>query len=402
MTSSYLMLAGYFIFPILIILLFNRYKWSQKVGTVILAYAVGIILALLNTAIGFLPEEGTEAYTFLDSIQRNLMSVCVPIAIPLMLFNSDFKLWTKSLPKTLAVLLGGILSVIIALVAGYFIFRNHDFGSPDEFKQVAVMMTGIYTGGTLNFAALGEMIHADPNIISITLAFEEIVTLPFIVFILAGGYKLFRKWLPFKDETSAEEDVNHQEVVDSTFENYHGMLKPKTFGKMMLGLLLSILMLGVGVGLSLLLVGKINALIVILTITTLAIIASFSQKVRNLPKSFELGMFFILIFSVVVASKFDVAKIDSSSLTIMWYILFVMVTSIVLHLLFCRAAKVSGDLFTVGHISLLCSPPFVPPVVEALGNRKVLISGIAIGLVGYAIGTYLGTIFATILKLPLF
>ena len=402
MTSSYLMLAGYFIFPILIILLFNRYKWSQKVGTVILAYAVGIILALLNTAIGFLPEEGTEAYTFLDSIQRNLMSVCVPIAIPLMLFNSDFKLWTKSLPKTLAVLLGGILSVIIALVAGYFIFRNHDFGSPDEFKQVAVMMTGIYTGGTLNFAALGEMIHADPNIISITLAFEEIVTLPFIVFILAGGYKLFRKWLPFKDETSAEEAVNHQEVVDSTFENYHGMLKPKTFGKMMLGLLLSILMLGVGVGLSLLLVGKINELIVILTITTLAIIASFSQKVRNLPKSFELGMFFILIFSVVVASKFDVAKIDSSSLTIMWYILFVMVTSIVLHLLFCRAAKVSGDLFTVGHISLLCSPPFVPPVVEALGNRKVLISGIAIGLVGYAIGTYLGTIFATILKLPLF
>ena len=396
------MLAGYFIFPILIILLFNRYKWSQKVGTVILAYAVGIILALLNTAIGFLPEEGTEAYTFLDSIQRNLMSVCVPIAIPLMLFNSDFKLWTKSLPKTLAVLLGGILSVTIALVAGYFIFRNHDFGSPDEFKQVAVMMTGIYTGGTLNFAALGEMIHADPNIISITLAFEEIVTLPFIVFILAGGYKLFRKWLPFKDETSAEEDVNHQEVVDSTFENYHGMLKPKTFGKMMLGLLLSILMLGVGVGLSLLLVGKINELIVILTITTLAIIASFSQKVRNLPKSFELGMFFILIFSVVVASKFDVAKIDSSSLTIMWYILFVMVTSIVLHLLFCRAAKVSGDLFTVGHISLLCSPPFVPPVVEALGNRKVLISGSAIGLVGYAIGTYLGTIFATILQLPLF
>lgn len=396
------MLAGYFIFPILIILLFNRYKWSQKVGTVILAYAVGIILALLNTAIGFLPEEGTEAYTFLDSIQRNLMSVCVPIAIPLMLFNSDFKLWTKSLPKTLAVLLGGILSVIIALVTGYFIFRNHDFGSPDEFKQVAVMMTGIYTGGTLNFAALGEMIHADPNIISITLAFEEIVTLPFIVFILAGGYKLFRKWLPFKDETSAEEDVNHQEVVDSTFENYHGMLKPKTFGKMMLGLLLSLLMLGVGVGLSLLLVGKINELIVILTITTLAIIASFSQKVRNLPKSFELGMFFILIFSVVVASKFDVAKIDSSSLTIMWYILFVMITSIVLHLLFCRAAKVSGDLFTVGHISLLCSPPFVPPVVEALGNRKVLISGIAIGLVGYAIGTYLGTIFATILKLPLF
>ena len=220
--------------------------------------------------------------------------------------------------------------------------------------------------------------------------------------IRAGGYKLFRKGLPFKDETSVEEDASHEVLKESTFENYHGMLQPKTFGKMMLGLLLSILMLGIGVGLSMLILGKINELIVILTITTLAIIASFSKKIRELPKSFELGMFFILVFSVVVASKFDVTKIDSSSLTIMWYILFVMVTSIVLHLLFCRASKVSADLFTVGHISLLCSPPFVPPVVEAIGNRKVLISGIAIGLVGYAIGTYLGTIFATILGLPLF
>ena len=50
----------------------------------------------------------------------------------------------------------------------------------------------------------------------------------------------------------------------------------------------------------------------------------------------------------------------------------------------------SGDLFSVSQIALLCSPPFVPPVVGAMGNKKVLISGIAIGLVGYALGTYLG------------
>lgn len=401
MVSSYLMIAGYFIFPVIIILLFNKYKWAQKIGTVILAYAIGIAIALLNTAIGFFPVGTAEAPTLLEGIQKNLMSICVPLAIPLMLFNSDFKLWTKSLPKTLAVLVGGVLSVCIALVAGYFIFRNQDFGSADEFKKAAVMMTGIYTGGTLNFAALGQMIHADPNTISVTLAFEEIVTLPFIIFIMAGGYKLIRKLLPFKDETSVDETTNSN-IAEGTFENYKGMLKLKTFGKMMLGLLLSVLMLGVGVGLSLLIVGKINELVVILTITTLAIIASFSKKVRAIPKTFELGMFFILIFSIVVASKFDIARIDRSSLTIMWFILFVMVVSIVLHLLFCRASKVSGDLFTVGHISLLCSPPFVPPVVEALGNRKVMISGIAIGLVGYAIGTYIGSLFATLLGLPLF
>lgn len=394
MISTSLLIAGYFIFPIIIILLFNKHKWAQKIGTVILAYAIGIIIALLNTAFNFLPN-GEDAAT-LNKIQSSLMSVCVPLAIPLMLFNSDFKLWTKSLKKTIVALIGGVFAVCLAVVVGYFIFRGQGYGTGNEFEKVAVMITGIYTGGTLNFTALSSIVNADPNTYNITLAFEEIVTLPLIIFIMAGGYKIFRKLMPAKDETTLDL-ANEQEIAESTFENYRGMLKLKTFGKMMMGLLLSILMLGIGVGLSLLITGKINELVVILTITTLAIIASFSKKVRDIPKTFELGMFFILIFSVVVASKFDVTKIDSSSLTIMWFILFVMLASLAVYILICRCFKVSGDLFTVSYISLLCSPPFVPPVVEAMGNRKVLISGIAIGLVGYAIGNYLGSIFAAFL-----
>ena len=382
-----LTLIGYFIIPFLIILIFNNFKWAKSVGTVIMAYAVGIIAAL----IGFLPtgtEPGAEA---LESMQKTLMNVAVPLAIPLMLFNSDFKLWTKSLPKTMAVLLGGLASIIIAVISGFFIFRNA--GIP-EFDRVAAMMTGIYTGGTMNFSALGTMLEVDPSLITLTLTFEEIATFPFIVFIVAGGYKFFRWLLPAKTEDGAAE--TEEKFETESFEDYHGMLQPKTFGKMMLGFLLSLGMLAVGAGLSLLITGKLNELIVILTITTLAIIASFSPKVRALPKTFELGMFFILIFSIVVASKFDIHALKGS-LQILWFILFVMLTSIVLHLIICKLFKVEGDLFTVGHISLLCSPPFVPPIVEALGNRKVLLSGIVIGLAGYAAGNYLGVLIAWIL-----
>ena len=382
-----LTLIGYFIIPILIILIFNRFRWAKSIGTVIMAYAVGIIAAL----IGFLPtgaEPGAEA---LESMQKTLMNVAVPLAIPLMLFNSDFKLWTKSLPKTMAVLIGGLISILIAVVSGYFIFRNTGI---EQFNRVAAMMTGIYTGGTMNFSALGNMLEVDPSIITLTLTFEEIATFPFIVFIVAGGYKFFRKLLPAKTDNNAAQTEETFET--ESFENYRGMLQPKTFGRMMLGFLLSLGMLAIGAGLSLLITHKLNELIVILTITTLAIIASFSPKVRALPKTFELGMFFILIFSVVVASKFDIHAIKGS-LQILWFILFVMLTSIVLHLIICKIFKVEGDLFTVGHISLLCSPPFVPPIVEALGNRKVLLSGIVIGLAGYAAGNYLGVLIAWML-----
>ena len=119
---------------------------------------------------------------------------------------------------------------------------------------------------------------------------------------------------------------------------------------------------------------------------------------RELPKTFELGMFFILIFSVIVASLFDIHSVNGGSLMIGLFVLWVMVLSAGLHLLFCKIAHVSGDLFCVSQIALLCSPPFVPPVVGAMGNKKVLISGIAIGLVGYALGTYLGVTIMYILS----
>ena len=105
------------------------------------------------------------------------------------------------------------------------------------------------------------------------------------------------------------------------------------------------------------------------------------------------------MFSIVVASQFDIYSLDTSALPLLYFVLYIMVISVLLHLLFCRMSRVGGDLFTVAHIGLLCSPPFIPPVVGAMGNKKVLISGIAIGLAGYAIGTYLGVAITYLLRL---
>jgi uncharacterized membrane protein len=41
-------------------------------------------------------------------------------------------------------------------------------------------------------------------------------------------------------------------------------------------------------------------------------------------------------------------------------------------------------------VSAVCSPPFVPAVAAALKNKSIIISGLTTGIVGYAIGNYLG------------
>lgn len=394
---QYAIILLYLIGPVLIIEGFKRWTWMQKIGTVLMAYFIGIVLALTGAC--HFPE-GSEAALSFSKMQSLLMNIAVPLAIPLMLFNCDFKLWTRALPKTIWSLVGGLLSVTFAVVSGYLVFNNR--GIP-EFEKVAAMLTGIYTGGTMNFNALGASLGIDKTTMAIVLAFQMVITTPYIFFIIGGGYKLFRKALPFNDVTrkgrinDTESVETEGEAVTHDLENYTGMFTKTNFFGMLKGFGLSVLFLAIGAGLALLITGTLNELVVILTITTLAIIASFFPKVRALPKTFELGMFFILIFSVIVASLFDIHSVNTGSLLIGGFVLWIVLVSALLHLLFCRVAKVSGDLFTVSQIALLCSPPFVPPVVGAMGNKKVLISGIVIGLVGYAVGTYLGLIIAWIL-----
>lgn len=386
----YLILAVYLLAPAVIIYCFERWTPFRKLGTVVTAYIIGIVLALTGACTW---EEGSAAGAAFHSIQSTLMSVVVPLAIPLMLFNCDFRLWTRALPKTFCSLLGGIVGVVTAVISGYYVFRMS--GIP-ELEKAAAMLTGIYTGGTMNFNALGASLGVQPTTMAVVLAFQMVITTPYILFLMAGGYKLFRRALPYHDEAEATADTADVETRD--VEDYRGLAQRSNWLGMLAAFGLSVLFLAIGAGLALLLTGTLNELVVILTITTLGIAASFSERVRRLPHTFEMGMVLILVFSVIVASLFDIHSVNRASMMIGAFILWIVLVGGLIHLGICRLGKCSGDLFTVSQVALLCSPPFVPPVVGAMGNKRVLISGLVIGLIGYAVGTYLGVLLYAMLS----
>jgi uncharacterized membrane protein len=385
----YIISSIYLFGPILIILLFNYAKSMRKLGTILIAYSIGILMSAFNLT-DIAPAEKSSIASF----QEWIMNIAVPLAIPLMLFSSDFSLWRKSMKKTLTTCLGGILSVVIAVFLGFLLFQGNEI---KDFWKAGGMMIGMYTGGTMNFVAIGQSLHTDPTVFTLFSTFDMVLSFFFIVFIIGGGFRIFRWILPFSD-ASITKDVEETNI-EYHFEDYKGMLKPHIFGKMALGLLLSLGFVVIGAALSLLVTGKLHELVIIFTITSLAIGSSFIKSIRTLPKTFELGMFFIIMFSIVIASQFDIHKLTTDNLTILGFIAFVIAVSTLLHLLFSRIFKIPGDLFTVAHVGLLYSPPFVPPVAGAMHNRKVLVSGILIGLIGYAVGTYLGVGVAEILKI---
>ena len=80
----------------------------------------------------------------------------------------------------------------------------------------------------------------------------------------------------------------------------------------------------------------------------------------------------------------------SKYLFILYYIAFAVFGSLVLQILFAKIFKIDGDMTLAASISLINSPPFVPMVAAVLHNKDVILPGIAIGLLGYAVGNYLG------------
>ena len=66
MIRAYLIIALYLLVPVIIIECFKRWTWMQKIGTVVAAYAVGILFALT----GFVHfEAGTEAAVAFSKLQ---------------------------------------------------------------------------------------------------------------------------------------------------------------------------------------------------------------------------------------------------------------------------------------------------------------------------------------------
>ena len=114
-------------------------------------------------------------------------------------------------------------------------------------------------------------------------------------------------------------------------------------------------------------------------------------------------MYFIYMFCVIVASKADLAALfreENLSLLVnmFLFIALVIVGSLVLHSLLSWIFRISVDDYIITSTALSNSPPFVPVVAAALRNKEIVVPGMIIGVVGYAIGNYLGVAIAYLLK----
>lgn len=367
--------------PWLVMLLSKKLPFLGKLGNVFWCYLLGLLLSFGFKALG---AELTLA--------SDLASVLVCVAMPLILFSANLPALKKLARPMLASFGLNVVSVLLVAVGAYFLFRNLVGDAAD----ISGMLVGTYTGGTPNMFAIGNGLGAAPERILLLQTSDMIGGGIYFFLLLSVFPPLFGKILK----------KYRAQGLSSDLEQAAGTYAQPVQGKSFFAFLrrlplvgLAVVCVAVAAGICLLIpssrglagfakLGEHTAWMMLI-VTTLGIALSFVKKVRTAPGSYESGQYFILMFSVAMGLCFDVTAI-SGVLLLLGLLLCIQFGTVALHLLLARLCGIDRDTMMITSTAGIFGPAFIMPVARALKNDEIVLPGILCGILGYAVGNYLG------------
>ncbi len=349
----------------------NLGNWLSPV---LLCFGIGILLA---------------NFRLLDinpTISNRMAEITVLTGLPLLLYATNIKAWLSSASST-------ILSFMLFIVCGLFcsIVTGYLFADllPNSW-QLSGMLIGVYTGGLINLQAIGMALGVSETTMVILTTADVLAGGLFIILVTSVAHKFYGLFL--KDYTTT-----HQSKNDSSIDSALDFSQTTSRDLVKLMALTLCIIIG-SAGLSLLFFQNLNTAVVLLLLTTFSILASFSPNIRQIPGSFVIGDYLLLMFCVAIGMLADFSSILDAGWIYLLFTVILMYSTIALHL-FC-SKKLNIDRDTTIIIATACTqgPYFIGQVASAIKNREMLLPGIITSLIGFAIGNYLGLAVAYFLQ----
>ena len=379
MIGNILLIIFYLVAPAMVLLVCRKIKAFNKIGPVLTLYLLGVLVA----NIGIFPTE-PAAHDSLMKFQNSISEILVPLALPMMLFGCNFKKF--SLGKSMGAFVIGVLSVVIFVFVGFFMFKNN---LGEEGNMMGAALTGQYLGGAANLAAIKQMLGLNTENFVILSTCNLIVSFFYLMFLMGGGVKFARKIVGGRG--NKEQNVNIEEYTE---ENpYKDFGKKKSLIQLLKVLVASIIVMGISVYIGTLASGGkgISMVALILSITTLSLLLTSWKEVRSWDKSYDAGMYLIYVFCLVMATMADLSSIDwNQSLYILLFQAVIIFGSLFLTIIFAKLFRIDADTAVITSDTLINSPICVPMIAATMKNKDVIVTGITNGLAGYAVGNYIG------------
>lgn len=368
------------IIPYGVQVLCTRTQPFRFIGTAITCFLVGVLLGNVF-AEDYYQREATQSF----------YEILVPLGSVLMLISTDISKWIKVSLLTMASFIFQVVSVIIAVIIGFFLFKN----SLADLPLMAGMITGTYIGGSPNLSAVQLALGAPPELFTRVFLSDMCASIPYLVFIMVFAGKILRPLLPaFRGISESEKQLQTEEKKFYEF----GLLKRVQF--IATGMILAILVTFVPIGLHVLYYGSmegINMAFLILSITVISVLLSFVPQVRNLPGSFEAGDYLFNTFFLCMGTLTRLDLLVQVDIQLLMFTAVALYGSFLLHFLAAWLFKIDRDTFIITSVAGIMSPPFIPAVASSLHNREIMVPGMAVSIVGLAAGNILGISIATFL-----
>jgi uncharacterized membrane protein len=353
-------------------------------------------MVLSNT--GIIPGE-SPTYNF-------LMGDGVYFGIALILLSVDLKSVLQAGPGMLAAFGIGAVGTIVGAITGGFLLAG--LVGPETWK-LAGQFTGTYTGGGANFAAVGREFGTSPDLFSAATAADVIITAVWMMVCLAVPVLLGRpgnhgtpaggsastggtvtprlaetgKTSPDESQASPADDPETPATLE---QSLNSSVRPVS---MTAAAALVVVAVGAVWGAGFL--AKVLPVIPeVLWLTTLVLVLAQVPAIKGLPGGALFGNYLILLFLASNGARSVVANLVAMGPPVFYYAIITVALHGVVIFGIGRLAKLDMATLAVASQANVGGAASAIALASARGYHDRLVPGVAVGLIGYAIGNYLG------------
>ena len=308
--------------------------------------------------------------------------IVVPLAIPMLLFRTDVPAWFRQSFKPVVAFVLAVLTVF-----GSALFMGRIFKEVEGVEAVAAMMTATLTGGTPNLMSVGKVLGVSEDLLVLTNAADLVTGGVYLLFLLTIAQTVLARFLP---------ETRGAIPMELGMENASSW--GKRFREGFFSILLSALVSASSAGAVWMLMGEFHLPLVLLGLTTGGIAFSFAPRIRKMHTSFEVGNYLILVFCVAIGSMTDLTKMIEAGGEIVIFAAAMLLMALIPYYILCAALRIDVDTAIIASTAAIMGPALVVPVARRLDNQQAFLTGLTSGLIGYALGNYLGLIIASALS----
>jgi uncharacterized membrane protein len=351
----------------------KRYAWAARFSVVLWI----IFGSALCSNLGLIPDDAP--------LYGATVGFAVPFAVCVILFTvrlSDIR--DAGMPMLVAFVLAAIGTVLGVVVASLALDPLLAKVLADESWKIAGPYTGTYIGGSLNFFALWSGLEIGrPDLLAAANAVDNLTLFPLyatwmiVPALLAGKYVVAARWQP-----------HHSAGAEAAPETAKAPLEPAQVATLVF---LAVAVMAVSSWLKAAFIDAVApAVPTILVITTLALVLGQFPAVRRLGGAWEIGDLAFWLFFAAVGAMIDIYQAVVLSPVLFLYVLVIMTVHFTWVYGIGRLLRMDLGVLTIASVATKAGPPLILPVAEAKGWRHLVLPGVILGMLGYAIGNYVG------------